>query len=313
MKIVFMGTPQFAVPILEEISKQHQLVLIVTQPDQYNSRRKEIVFSPVKQWAVDNNYPVFQPLKIKKDYQKILDLEVDLIITAAYGQIVGEEVLNHPQYKAINIHGSLLPKYRGGAPIQRALMNGEKQTGITIMYMAKKMDAGDILKMQAIDILDSDNQDTLFTKLSDLAASMINEVIFALERQTIVAIAQNEAEVTYAYNLSKKDEEINFNVTARQVFNQIRGLSSNPGGYFVIDNQIIKVYNSIVSSRTHAGEAGQIIAIDKNSFDISCAEGTSVSILELQLPSKSRMMARDFVNGQGRKMLQINKKIGEQL
>ncbi|HKM30091.1 MAG TPA: methionyl-tRNA formyltransferase [Bacilli bacterium] len=313
MKIVFMGTPQFAVPILEEISKQHQLVLIVTQPDQYNSRRKEIIFSPVKQWAVDNKHPVFQPLKIRKDYQKILDLEVDLIITAAYGQIVGEEVLNHPQYKAINIHGSLLPKYRGGAPIQRALMNGEKQTGITIMYMAKKMDAGDILKMQAIDILASDNQDTLFTKLSDLAASMINEVIFALERQTIFAIAQNEAEVTYAYNLSKKDEEINFNVTARQVFNQIRGLSSNPGGYFVIDNQIIKVYNSIVSSRTHASEAGRIIAIDKNSFDISCAEGTSVSILELQLPSKSRMMARDFVNGQGRKMLQINKKIGEQL
>lgn len=311
MKIIFMGTPQFAVPILEEIAKHHEVVLVVTQPDQYHFRKKEIIFSPVKQWAIANNYPVFQPVKIRTDYQPIIDLEADLIVTAAYGQIVGEKVLNHPRYKAINIHGSLLPKYRGGAPIQRALINGDEKTGITIMYMAKKMDAGDILAKEELPILDSDNQDTLFVKLSLLAVTMIPKVLKDLESGTLQGVPQNETEVTFAYNLTKEDEKIDFTQSARQVFNQIRGLSSNPGGYFIIDNQLIKVYNSVVSSRHHQGDSGVILAIDKQSFDISCGENTSISILEIQLPSKNRMSARDFINGQGRKMLQINKRVGE--
>lgn len=311
MKIIFMGTPQFAVPILAEIAKVHDVILVVTQPDQYHFRRKEIVFSPVKEWAVAHQYPVFQPVKIRQEYQPILDLEADLIVTAAYGQFVGENVLQHPRYKAINVHGSLLPKYRGGAPIQRALMNGDDKTGITMIYMAKKMDAGDILAQQEIDILDCDNQDTLFAKLSDLAATMINAVLVDLEQGTSVSTPQNEDMVTFATNLTKEDEKIDFSKPARQVFNQIRGLSSNPGGYFILDNQIVKVYNSVVSHRHHNGDTGRIIAIDKHSFDISCGGDSSISILEIQLPSKNRMSARDFINGQGRKMLQVNKKVGE--
>lgn len=306
-----MGTPQFAVPILAEIAKVHDVILVVTQPDQYHFRRKEIVFSPVKEWAVAHQYPVFQPVKIRQEYQPILDLEADLIVTAAYGQFVGENVLQHPRYKAINVHGSLLPKYRGGAPIQRALMNGDDKTGITMIYMAKKMDAGDILAQQEIDILDCDNQDTLFAKLSDLAATMINAVLVDLEQGTSVSTPQNEDMVTFATNLTKEDEKIDFSKPARQVFNQIRGLSSNPGGYFILDNQIVKVYNSVVSHRHHNGDTGRIIAIDKHSFDISCGGDSSISILEIQLPSKNRMSARDFINGQGRKMLQVNKKVGE--
>lgn len=311
MKIIFMGTPQFAVPILAEIAKVHDVILVVTQPDQYHFRRKEIVFSPVKEWAVAHQYPVFQPVKIRQEYQPILDLEADLIVTAAYGQFVGENVLQHPRYKAINVHGSLLPKYRGGAPIQRALMNGDDKTGITMIYMAKKMDAGDILAQQEIDILDCDNQDTLFAKLSDLAATMINAVLVDLEQGTSVSTPQNEDMVTFATNLTKEDEKIDFSKPARQVFNQIRGLSSNPGGYFILDNQIVKVYNSVVSHRHHNGDTGRIIAIDKHSFDISCGGDSSISILEIQLPSKNRMSVRDFINGQGRKMLQVNKKVGE--
>ena len=136
MKVIFMGTPEFAVPIVSEIAKVHQVVLVVTQPDVYNYKKKEIVFNPVKKWAVENNIEVFQPEKIRLDYQKVLDTEADIIVTAAYGQIVGEELLNHPRLKAINVHGSLLPKYRGGAPIQRSIINGDSKTGITIMYMA---------------------------------------------------------------------------------------------------------------------------------------------------------------------------------
>ena len=191
MKVIFMGTPEFAVPIVSEIAKVHQVVLVVTQPDVYNYKKKEIVFNPVKKWAVENNIEVFQPEKIRLDYQKVLDTEADIIVTAAYGQIVGEELLNHPRLKAINVHGSLLPKYRGGAPIQRSIINGDSKTGITIMYMAKKMDAGDILAQETIDILDSDNQDTIFNKLSILGSQMINKVIDDLDKGLITPISQS--------------------------------------------------------------------------------------------------------------------------
>ncbi len=309
MKIIFMGTPNFAVPIASEILKKHEIVLVVTQPDQYNYKKKTVIFSPVKQWAVDNNLPVFQPEKIRDEKNVIFEYQADLIVTAAYGQIIPEDILNFPKYKAINVHGSLLPKYRGGAPIQRAIINGDDKTGITIMYMAKKMDAGDIIKIEELPILDSDNQDTIFEKLSQLGKNMILEVIDDLEKNKIKAIPQDENQVTYAYNLTKEDEKINFNNSARDVFNQIRGLNSNPGAYFTIDNTNIKVYNSIVKDSLCDKKPGTIVGISKNSFEISCKDGSIISILELQLPSKNKMLARDFINGQGRKLLSINKEI----
>ena len=309
MRVIFMGTPQFAVPILEEILKIHQVVLVVTQPDVYNYKKKEIVFNPVKKFAVENNLEVFQPEKIKEDYQKVLDTPADIIVTAAYGQIVGEEVLNHPRLKSINVHGSLLPKYRGGAPIQRSIINGDSKTGITIMYMAKKMDAGDILAQESIDILDEDNQDTIFEKLSILGSQMINPVIDKLDKGLIIPIPQVEEEVTFAWNLTKEDEHINFNKDARCVFNQIRGLNSNPTGYILFDGLNVKVYNSKVSNKTHNTVPGRIVGMNKDSFDVSCANGTVISLLEIQLPSKKKMMVRDFINGQGKKMLEIGKEL----
>ena len=209
MKIIFMGTPAFAVPILDKIREKHEVILVVTQPDVYNIKKKKFTHSEVKEYALKNDLPLFQPEKIRVDYQKIIDLDVDLIVTAAYGQIVPEEVLNHPKYKAINVHGSILPKYRGGAPIQRAIINGDKETGITIMYMAKKMDAGDIIKISKIPILDTDNQDTVFSKLSILGSEMINDVISDIANNKVTPIKQNEEEVTFAYNLTKEDELTN--------------------------------------------------------------------------------------------------------
>ena len=309
MKVIFMGTPDFAVPIVEAISKVHQVVLVVTQPDVYNYKKKEIVFNPVKKWAVENSIEVFQPEKIRLDYQKVLDTEADIIVTAAYGQIVSEEVLNHPRLKSINVHGSLLPKYRGGAPIQRSIINGDDKTGITIMYMAKKMDAGDILVQKELPILDSDNQDTVFHKLSILGSEMINQVIEKLDKGLINPVPQNEAEVTYAWNLSKEDEHIDFTKDARSVFNQIRGFNSNPTGYILFEGLNVKVYSSKVSTKTHHTEVGRIVGINKDSFDVSCANGTVISLLEIQLPSKKKMMVRDFLNGQGKKMLEIGKEI----
>lgn len=317
MNVIFMGTPEFAVPILEEIKKVHNITLVVTQPDTFNIKKKEMVYNPVKKWALNNNIEIFQPEKIKLDYEKILSTPCDIIVTAAFGQIIGEEVLNYPRLKAINVHGSLLPKHRGGAPIQRAIINGDAVTGITIMYMEKRMDAGDILLQAELPILDSDNQDTVFNKLSLLGASLINDVIEKLDKNEITPIKQNEEEVTFSLNLTKEDEHIDFTKSARDVFNQIRGLNSNPTGYFLLDNQNVKVYDSIEKNNdlwyNNACEEnhkpGEIVRINKDSFDVLCGDGKLISILEIKLPGKNRMKVRDFINGQGRKMLAIGKEI----
>lgn len=305
-----MGTPSFAVPILNEINKCHEVVLVVTQPDTFNIKKKQMVFSEVKKYALENNLEIFQPEKIRNDYQKILDTNADLIVTAAYGQIIPMDVIEHPKYKAINVHGSILPKYRGGAPIQRAIINGDKETGITIMYMAKKMDAGDIIRIEKMPILDNDNQDTMFLKLSILGSEMINSVINDIALNNINPIKQNEEEVTFAFNLTKEDELVNFNNSARGVFNQIRGLNSNPGAYFTLDGINIKVYNSKVSSyKSECNETGVIININKDSFDVSCKDGEVISITEIKLPSKNKMSVKDFLNGQGKKLISIGRKL----
>jgi len=309
MNIVFMGTPGFAVSIIDEIRKKHNVVLVVTQPDVYNIKKKKFDYSEVKKYALENDLPLFQPEKIRNDYQTILDLDVDLIVTAAYGQIIPKELLEYPKYKCINVHGSLLPKHRGGAPIQRSIINGDSETGVTIMYMAEKMDAGDILMQRSIPILDVDTQDTMFDKLSKLGAEMINDLIDDLEKGNVNPIKQDESQVTFSYNLTKEDELVTFDKDAIKVFNQIRGLNSNPGGYFIMDGQNIKVYSSKVSNKSHNEEVGTIVGINKDSFDVACANGTVISITEIKMPSKNKMFVRDFLNGQGKKLIVVGKKL----
>jgi len=236
-------------------------------------------------------------------------LDVDLIVTAAYGQIIPKELLEYPKYKCINVHGSLLPKHRGGAPIQRSIINGDSETGVTIMYMAEKMDAGDILMQRSIPILDVDTQDTMFDKLSKLGAEMINDLIDDLEKGNVNPIKQDESQVTFSYNLTKEDELVTFDKDAIKVFNQIRGLNSNPGGYFIMDGQNIKVYSSKVSNKSHNEEVGTIVGINKDSFDVACANGTVISITEIKMPSKNKMFVRDFLNGQGKKLIVVGKKL----
>ena len=197
-----MGTPEFGASILNELVKEHEVVLVVTQPDKIVGRKREIEFSAVKKKAIEFDIPVFQPLNIRKEYQYIIDnFEFDLIVTAAYGQIVGTKLLYYPKYKSINVHGSLLPKYRGGAPIQRSIMNGDQETGITIMYMAKGMDSGDILSQEKLPILKEDNSSSLFLKLAELGSSMINPTIKKLINGEIEPIPQNEEEVTFSFNI----------------------------------------------------------------------------------------------------------------
>lgn len=300
-----MGTPEFGATILNELVKEHNVVLVVTQPDKLVGRKREIEFSAVKKKAIELNIPVFQPINIRQEYQYIIDnYQFDMIVTAAYGQIVGTKLLYYPKYKSINVHGSLLPKYRGGAPIQRSIINGDKETGITIMYMAKGMDSGDILAKESLEIDINDNSDSLFVKLADLGAKMINPTINKLVNNEITPIKQNEEDVTYAYNISHEEELLDFNnLTSLQIYNKIRGLSSNPGAYFKIDNFSIKVYDSVLNDSKTSLDSSVICEVSKDSFSISCKDETVITFKNIKPEGKGIMSVKDFMNGKGRSLI----------
>ena len=303
LNIVFMGTPQFSVPILEALIEKHNVIGVVTQPDKEVGRKRILTPSPVKECALKNNIPVYQPTKIRKQYQDILTLNPDIIITAAYGQIVGMELLNSPKYRSINVHGSLLPKYRGGAPIQRSIMNGDEFTGITIMYMEKGMDSGDILNQRQLKIEDEDNNETVFEKMSYLGRDLLLETLPLLIDGKISPKKQDESQVTYAYNILPEEELLNFDQNARSVFNHIRALSPAPGAHFYLKGEKIKIYSSKLTDLTHNEVNGSIINVSKKGFMIACGEGTVLEILEIQQTGKNRISARDFANGALRKYL----------
>ncbi len=303
LKIVFMGTPMFSVPILEALIDNYDVIGVVTQPDKEVGRKRILTPTPVKECALKHNIPVYQPRKIRKEYEEIMALNPDIIITAAYGQIVGMELLNSPKYRSINVHGSLLPKYRGGAPIQRSIMNGDEYTGITIMYMEKGMDSGDILSQRCLKIEDTDNNETVFEKMSYLGKDLLLETLPLLIDGKIEPIKQNEDEVTYAYNILPEEELLDFSKEAKEVFNHIRALSPQPGAYFLLKDEKIKIFSSLVSDLTHNEEVGSIINVSKKGFMIACGNHTVLEILEIQQMGKNRISARDFANGALRKYL----------
>ncbi|MBR3116747.1 MAG: methionyl-tRNA formyltransferase [Bacilli bacterium] len=295
LKVVYMGTPEFSVKPLEEIDKICDVVMVVTQPDKLVGRKQEIKFSPVKEYALEHGIEVFQPVKIREDYQKIMDLKPDLIITCAYGQIIPKELLELPKYKCINIHASLLPKYRGGAPIHHSIINGDEYTGVTIMYMDEKMDSGDILYQEKIKIEDSDNVGTMFKKLSVLGSKMIKEFLPRFISGDFESIKQDESLVTYAYNISKEDELISFNDTSRNIFNKIRGLNPFPVGYTVLDSKRVKLFSSRIGNGK-TGSIGEIINIYPDGIGVKTSDGEIV-ITELQFEGKKRTSVKDYLNG----------------
>ena len=305
LDIIFMGTPAFGATVLEALIKHHNVKLVVTQTDKVNG--KKVYVSPVKELAIKEGIEVFQPLNIRKDYEKILATPCDLIVTAAYGQIIGTKVLNHPRLASINVHGSLLPKYRGGAPIQRSIINGDKETGITIMYMAKGMDSGDILKEESVDIGDM-TSDELFVSLANLGAKMINEVIDDLANSKVNPIKQDENLVSYAPNLTKEDELINFNKDAFMVCRQVRGLDSNPGAYFTIDGIIYKIYKCEAVTSNSIEEVGVIEKVEKDSFTVRCLTN-ALKVKEIKPAGKNKMSVRDYLNGKGKDIIFVGRKI----
>jgi len=305
-----MGTPSFGVPILEGLYIQYKIVGVVTQPDKPVGRKQEVLFSPVKQWAVKHCIKVFQPENIKTEYQSIKELHPDLIVTAAYGQFVGMELLNYPKYRSINVHASLLPKYRGGAPIHQAIKNGETETGISIIYMEKKMDAGNILGSSKVPILETDTGGSLFEKLSLVGRDCLIKVIDQMIQGTVKAIPQDESLATYAFNVSKEDERLDFSKTAFEVWNHIRAYNPTPGAYTTINGEVYKIYSSNISPMKHHQSLGSIIDITKNSFVVACGENTAIEITQIKPQGKNIMNVQDFLNGNGKNILKNIEKVG---
>ena len=296
LKVVFMGTPTFSVPILEALISNTNVALVVSQPDREKDRKGNFLPTPTKVVAQSNNIEVYQPQNIKKEYQKILDVDPDIIITCAYGQIIPEALLNAPKYGAINIHGSLLPRLRGGAPIHHAIIDGDKETGITIMYMDKKMDAGDIISQSKITIDDNDTLDSLYEKMSHLGEKLLIETLPSIINGSNKRIKQEEEKVTYGLNITKEEEKIDFYKPSYNIYNLIRGLSSVPGAYCYLDEKRLKIYMSELTNIKSKKEPGTIEKIDKTGIYVSTIDNV-IKITNFKLEGKKRVNIGEFING----------------
>lgn len=302
-RIVFMGTASFSLAVLQMLlENQYHVVGVVTQPDRYVGRKKVLTMPDVKVEALKYDIPVIQPVRIKEDYQAILDLQPDLIITAAYGQIIPQALLDAPRLGCVNVHASLLPLYRGGAPVHQAIIDGQEKTGVTIMYMVKKMDAGDIISQKETPILQDDTVGILYDRLSDLGAKLLKETLPDILKGTNQRIPQDESLVTYAPTLSREDERIDWNLSAKQVYNKVRGTNPWPGSYTTYQGKTVKIWAGQVHQcenaiKHHAHQDnGTIVKIFKDAIGVKVNDGVYL-ITELQIEGKKRMSVKDYLNG----------------
>lgn len=297
LKILFMGTPEFSVNALQGLIENYEVVGVVTQPDKEVGRKHEIKFSPVKELALKNDIRVYQPRHIKTEYEDLLQLPVDMIVTCAYGQIIPKVLLDFPKYGCINVHASLLPKLRGGAPIHKAIINNYLRTGVTIMYMVEKMDAGDIISQVDTPILPNDNVGTLHDRLSKIGTELLLETIPKIVFGDIHPIKQNEEEVTYAWNISREEEKIDFSKDTIDIYNQIRGLNPWPGAYAMLDGVVVKIYAARISeSFFTTRKNGEIGKIYEDGIGVSTNDG-EIIITELQFAGKRKMTVKEYLNG----------------
>lgn len=295
MKVIFMGTPDFAVPCLEHIlASGHEVQAVFTQPDKPRGRKQELAPPEVKICALAHGLRVCQPKTLRdgEAMEIIRELQPDVIVVAAYGKILPKEIIEYPQYGCVNVHGSLLPKYRGAAPIQWSVINGDEQTGITIMQMNECLDTGDMLYQKAVPIEVNDTAESMFDKLSVLGAEMITEALEMLERGELTPVKQDDALATYAPMLSKEVSEIDWTKPAKEVHDLVRGLYSWPIAHTYLNGKKLKIYRTELSACS--GDAGTIVATDP--LTVACSEG-SVIIRELQLEGKKRMDSISFLIG----------------
>ncbi len=297
MKIIFMGTPEFSVKILAPLinEKDFDIELVVTKKDGTNKRGK-IVESPVALLAHKYNLNVLKLESFKEEKEKIENLKPDLIVTAAYGKILPEYILSIPKYGCINVHASLLPKYRGSNPICEAIRNGDKKTGVTIMYMDKGMDTGDIIEKKEIEIEETDNLTTLTNKLSILGSSMICDVIRKIEAGTNERVMQDNSLATYTKMITKEDEHLDFDDTSKNIFNKVRSLADDPASYVMFNDNQIKIYSGYILKENASCMPGTIVKLLKNGIAVKTKDFLYV-ITKLKPSGKKEMDARSYING----------------
>ncbi len=304
-RVVFMGTPVFSVPVLQALIEKYNVVGVVTQPD--NVINGVASYSPIKELAVKNNIKVVQPVKIRVDFFEVIELKPDIVVTCAYGQIIPSQILDYPEYGCVNVHASLLPKLRGGAPIHRALINGCSETGITIMYMNPAMDAGDIISQESTKITDEDDLQTLHNRLSIMGRDLLMKTLPNILNGTSQRIKQDENEITFATNIKREDEKIDFDKTSWEIFNKVRGLYPSPATYCMFEGKVCKIYKCRIGEGYYGDKyIGEIVSLYKDGFGIKTSSG-EIIITELQLEGKKRMLASEFLNGIQEKQKLIGK------
>ena len=293
-----MGTPDFSTKVLEMLIAEHDVIAVVTQPDRPVGRKKILTPPPVKKVAVEHEIPVYQPEKLNNssELEELLSLDADIIVTAAFGQLLPESLLKAPRLGAINVHASLLPKYRGGAPIHQAIIDGEKETGITIMYMVKNLDAGNIISQKAIRIDDSDNVGTMHDKLSFLGAELLKDTLPCIIDGTNDSIPQDDTKATFASNISREDERIDWQQSAQAIHNHIRGLSPWPVAYTTMDDKNLKLFDAHIVTDKKA-KPGVIIETTKKELIIGTGSNDAIALTEIQFAGKKRMQVVNYLSG----------------
>ena len=299
MRILFMGTPEFAVASLRRLVEDgHEICGVFTQPDKPKNRGHKLTFSPVKEYALTQNLPVYQPLKMRDGEAEALvkQLAPELIVVAAYGKILPEEILNTPPYGSINVHSSLLPKYRGAAPINWAILDGEAETGVSIMYMAKELAAGDVILQKTTPIGEQEDAQALTARLAELGAQALSEAVEALRNGTASRTPQDASRQTYASMLSREMSPIDWNRTARQINCQVRGLIPWPCATTELAGQRFKIYETALGRET-AAAPGTVLSAGKQGIEVACGDGRSLYLTQLQAEGGKRMAAAAYLLG----------------
>ena len=295
LKVVFMGTPEFSVPVLKSLIDLTNVVFVVSQPDKEVGRKRVLTPSPVKECALEHNIEVFTPKKIREEYEVVLNHKPDVIITCAYGQIVPKQMLDYPDYGCINIHGSLLPKYRGASPIQSAIMNGDEVTGITLMYMEEGLDTGNIIHAKELKISDDDTYGTLSEKLSLLGRDLLISTLPKIIEGENFDIPQNDDEATHTVKIKREDERLDFTKTRRKLHNFVRALNPTPLANILVNGEEWKIIETAIGEEK-TGRVGTVTSVNKDSFGILASDG-ELLIKRIKVAGKKEMSVKDFFNG----------------
>lgn len=307
-----MGTPDFSVPVLQRLlEEKYEVIAVVTQPDRPVGRKKVLTPPPVKVEALKHDIPVYQPEKIRQsdELKAIISLNPDIIVTAAFGQILPKELLDAPKFGCVNVHASLLPELRGGAPIHYSILQGKEKTGITIMYMAEKLDAGDIISVAEVEIEEEDTVGTLHDKLSRVGSDLLAETLPKLLAGEITPIPQNDEEATFAPNLKRSDEQIDWTVSGEEIYNKIRGLNPWPVAFTLYQGKVMKVWAGKKVAKKKDAAPGTIVDITDQGPIVATGNDTYIQLTEVQPAGKKKMDISEFLRGAGSKM-QVNEILG---